>query len=45
MVGGCGGWGMGGWIWWPAMLGIIGLSSFFCKIMGNFVAIPFQMLK
>ena len=27
MVGGCGGWGMGGWMQWPAMLRIIRLRN------------------
>ena len=27
MVGGCGGWGMGGWMRWPAVLRIIGLRN------------------
>ena len=27
MVGGCGGWGMGEWMWWPTMLRIIGLRN------------------
>ena len=26
-MGGCGGWGMGEWMWWPAMLRIIGLRN------------------
>ena len=27
MVGGCGGCGIGGWMWWPVVLRIVGLRK------------------